>query len=186
MTTESKKEIRRRIAQEKKRHSREEKEQLSAALLQKLEQCDFFGQADCILLYYALPDEVQTQAFVAKWGGKKQLLLPVVVGDTLELRRYTGPQDLQVGAYGIEEPTGEVFTDYDTIRLAIIPGVSFDAKGHRLGRGKGYYDRLLPHLRHCRKVGICYSFQRSEDIPCEAHDIPMDHVLTDQGFLTEK
>lgn len=55
----------------------------------------------------------------------------------MELRIYTGRQNLKTGeAYHIEEPTGEAFTAYEKIDLAIIPGVSFDARGNRLGRGK--------------------------------------------------
>lgn len=100
----------------------------------------------------------------------------MVVGNDLELRHYTGPEDLSIGAYGISEPTGELFTDYEEIDLAIIPGVAFDPSGHRLGRGKGYYDKLLPHIPAC-KVGICFPFQLIEEVPAEAFDICMDTVI---------
>ena len=108
---------------------------------------------------------------------QKQILLPVVIGNDLELRLYTGPQDLKKGAYGIEEPVGEPFTDYASIDLAIIPGVAFDVHGNRLGRGKGYYDRLLPRLPHIYKIGICFPFQLLEEVPTEALDVRMDEVL---------
>ena len=158
----------------------------SGILLEKLEKESFFREAKTILLYYSLKDEVQTHAFIDKWSKIKNILLPVVVGDKLELRRYTGRQDLQVGAYNIEEPTGEVFTDYDTIDVAIIPGVAFDSAGNRLGRGKGYYDRLLPKLNATRTIGICFSFQVFDEIPVEEHDRKMDHILTEDGMLSEK
>ena len=124
-----------------------------------------------------LPDEVNTHDFIRKWSVQKQILLPVVIGNELELRRYTGPQDLKKGAYGIEEPVGEPFTDYASVDLAIIPGVAFDAHGNRLGRGKGYYDRLLPRLPHTYKIGICFPFQLLEEVPTEALDVRMDEVL---------
>ena len=89
------------------------------------------------MLYYSLKDEVQTHDFVERWSKTKNIVLPVVVGDYLELRNYTGKQDLQTGSYNIEEPIGEIFNDYKSIDLAIIPGVSFDKEGNRLGRGKG-------------------------------------------------
>lgn len=129
------------------------------------------------MLYHSLKDEVQTHAFIEKWSEKKRVVLPVVVGDELELRLYTGPADLSIGSYGIAEPTGELFTDYAAIDLAVIPGVAFDAVGHRLGRGKGYYDRLLPHIG-ATKIGICFPFQWVEEVPAEPFDICMDEVIS--------
>ena len=123
-----------------------------------------------------MDDEVQTHDFVEKWHRQKTVLLPVVKGDELELRIYTGRQNLKTGeAYHIEEPTGEAFTAYEKIDLAIIPGVSFDARGNRLGRGKGYYDKLLP-LLHSYNIGICYNFQVNEKLPVEPFDRRMDEV----------
>ena len=84
----------------------------SAEILAALETHPAFRAANIILLYHSLPDEVDTHDFIRKWSTKKQILLPVVVGDDLELRVYTGPADLTPGAYGIEEPTGALFTDY--------------------------------------------------------------------------
>ena len=75
--------------------------------MEALEAYPPFRQADTVLLYYSLPDEVSTHDFIRRWCRSKQLLLPVVVGDELELRRYTGPDDMAIGAYGIAEPTGE-------------------------------------------------------------------------------
>lgn len=133
-----------------------------------------------------MPDEVQTHEFVDKWHREKKILLPVVKGDVLELRHYTGKECLQVGeAYQIEEPAGEAFTNYEEIDFAVIPGVSFDKQGNRLGRGKGYYDRLLPLLQSYN-IGICFGFQLIEAIPTEPFDKTMDEVWTEEGILTER
>ena len=79
-------------------------------MLEKLEQHPKFASARTVLLYYSLDDEVQTHDFVEKWHRQKTVLLPVVKGDELELRIYTGRQNLKTGeAYHIEEPTGEAF-----------------------------------------------------------------------------
>ena len=152
----------------------------STALLEQLEQHPRFIASNTVLLYYSLGDEVQTHAFVEKWHTAKKILLPVVKGDVLELRHYTGKDCLQPGAFHIEEPTGQAFTDYSEIELAIIPGVSFDRKGNRLGRGKGYYDKLLPLLQ-AYLIGICYRFQAREEIPTETFDRPMNEVWTEEG-----
>lgn len=152
--------------------------QHSAKILAALEAHPAFRAAKTVLLYYSLKDEVDTHAFVRKWSNQKQILLPVVVGDDLELRLYTGPEGMQISSYGIEEPVGEAFTDYDSIDLIVVPGVAFDQKGNRLGRGKGYYDRLLPQIPSAYKAGICFPFQLVEEVPAEPHDVCMDIIIT--------
>lgn len=150
----------------------------SANILAALEAHPAFRAANTVLLYHSLKDEVDTHAFVRKWSSRKQVLLPVVVGEDLELRKYTGPEDMAIGAYGIEEPTGELFTDYAAIDFIAVPGVAFDRKGNRLGRGKGYYDRLLPRIPSAFKAGICFPFQLVEEVPAESFDIRMDIIIT--------
>ena len=152
--------------------------QLSAEIMELLEKHPVFKKAHTLLLYPSLPDEVNTHDFIRKWSTQKHILLPVVTGNELELRWYTCPSGLQIGAYGIEEPVGKAFTDYPAIDLAIIPGVAFDRKGNRLGRGKGYYDRLLPLMPSTYKIGICFPFQLLEEIPTEPFDICMNEILT--------
>lgn len=179
----TKKELRKYIAQCKKSYSKEQLVEWSSSLLTKLEEHPIFTQAKTILMYYSLPDEVQTHDFIERWKNRKQIILPVVIGEgELELRRYTGRQDLSEGAFGIEEPTGEAFNEFSTIDLAIIPGVSFDSQGNRLGRGKGYYDRMLPKIES-PKIGICFDFQVSKEIPTEPFDYVMDEVWTEKGKL---
>ena len=152
----------------------------SAVLLRQIENHPNFIASKTILLFYSLGDEVYTHDFVEKWHSAKKILLPVVQGNILVLRHYTGKKCLQAGAFNIEEPTGENFTDYDEIQLAVVPGLSFDKQGNRLGRGKGYYDKLLP-LLHTYNIGICHQFQAREEIPAEPFDRKMDEVWTENG-----
>ena len=176
---ERKKELRKYIASLTTRHkdSGMLKSQ-SAKVLAALEAHPAFRAANTILLYHSLKDEVDTHEFIRKWSKEKRILLPVVVGDDLELRIYSGPEDMATGSYGIEEPTGEVFTDLAAIDFIAVPGVAFDSKGNRLGRGKGYYDRLLPRVPTAFKAGICFPFQLVEEVPAESHDIRMDIIIT--------
>ncbi|MDD6890518.1 MAG: 5-formyltetrahydrofolate cyclo-ligase [Bacteroidales bacterium] len=180
---QAKSELRAAVRQLKQQHTPAQLAGWSSRLLERLEDHPAFRQARTVLAYYALPDEVQTQAWIERWKEQKEWLLPVVKGDDLELRRYTGRQDLRPGAYGIEEPVGQPFTDYDRIDLVLVPGVSFDAAGNRLGRGKGYYDRLLPRLPRARRIGICFGFQLSGHIPTEPFDLPMHEVWTENGSI---
>lgn len=84
---------------------------------------------------------------------------------------------MTIGAYGIKEPTEGKFNNLKDIDLAIIPGVAFDRRGNRLGRGKGYYDRLLPFLVGTYILGICFPYQLLESVPTEDFDIRMNEVI---------
>jgi len=171
----TKSELRKHIRSEKKRIGEERLLELSERVVDHLEQHPDFLYARTVLLYYSLPDEVSTHALLLKYASLKTILLPVVVGDDLQLRVYQ-PELMQKGAFGIMEPRGEVFCDYDNIDLAVIPGMAFDKDGRRLGRGRGYYDRILP-LIPCKKIGLCFPFQFFDNIPTETHDISVDEVV---------
>lgn len=131
------------------------------------------------MMYASLPDEVDTRNVLRRLlEMQKNVLLPAVVDDThMKLRRYTGPHDLREGAFHIMEPIGEDFNDYASIDLAIVPGMSFDAAGNRLGRGKGYYDRFFHLIPQAYKIGICFDFQKVEQVPVGPFDVPVNQVL---------
>lgn len=177
-----KKELRRLIAQEKRSYSVAQKTEWSSSLFQKLEDYPLFLQAHTLLLYHSLPDEVLTHEFIKRWHPYKRIVLPLVKGDELEFRYYEGEDSLQIGAFGIEEPTGSLVENLHEIELSIIPGVAFDCSGNRLGRGKGYYDRALTKLQSYR-IGVCFQLQLLPHIPVEATDLPMDEIWTEQGCV---
>lgn len=156
----------------------------SEKILKRLEETELFRQASCIALYHAIPGEVQTAGFIEKWFDKKQLLLPLVIGDDLRLLPYEGYDSLIPGAFGILEPTNtETTVPESDVDLIIVPGVAFDCQLNRMGRGKGYYDRLLSTLQ-APKIGICFDFQLQESIPVESFDKKMDMVITENKIIT--
>ena len=150
----------------------------SERIMQLLADDAHFLAAKTVLLYHSLSDEVNTHQFIEEWCLKKQLLLPVVVGEELELRLFQNMNELKIGSFGIAEPTGPLFTDYAKIDFVAVPGMAFDRNGHRLGRGKGYYDRLLPKLTNAYKAGICFPYQVVDQVPVEPTDITMDGIIT--------
>ena len=108
------------------------------------------------------------------------MLLPCVDGDDLRLRQYTGPECMVSGEqFGIGEPTGEEWTDLAAVELIAVPGVAFDREGNRMGRGRGFYDRLLKSTPNAVKIGLAYNFQMLDAIPTEPHDVKMNLVITD-------
>lgn len=175
----SKQELRQLIRQRKRHFSQQELEEMSLAVITQLMEHPLLNTAQTLLLYYSLPDEVNTHQLVETlYQQGKTILLPVVTGDSqMELRIYRGVDSMHCGAYGIAEPTGERYLAYKDISLAIIPGMAFDADGHRLGRGKGYYDRFLTQLPDCYKIGICFAFQQVAHVPTQPTDIAIDEVI---------
>ena len=154
---------------------------LSLAVCSRILSHPRYRQARTVLAYCSLPDEVNTRTLLDRMlEDSKRILLPCVISENeMELREYTGPQDLREGAFHILEPVGTLFPadDYAEIDLGLIPGMAFDRQGHRLGRGKGYYDRFLQQAPSIYKIGVCYGFQLMETIPTESHDILMDEVI---------
>ena len=180
MVFADKKEARAYIREQKKQSSRERNEGLSNGVCRSVISDGVWRSAGVVVLYHALPDEVDTKRLLdnALLTGKR-VLLPKVVGDDLELRVYEGEASLTLGAFGIFEPDGPLFPqdEYDKVDLVVVPGMAFDAYFNRLGRGKGYYDRLLPRLPRAYRMGICFPYQMTAQLPCEEHDIRMNEVI---------
>jgi 5-formyltetrahydrofolate cyclo-ligase len=151
-----------------------EKEITIFATLEKLIE---FQQAKHILCYWALSDEVNTALLIRSWEKEKQFYLPVVKNNELVIKPYSSNKELQQGAFAIQEPTTDSEVSLSVIDLIIVPGVAFDELGNRLGRGKGYYDRLLQQ-QSITKIALAYSEQVYESIPTELHDVKMDIVLS--------
>lgn len=174
---DEKKALRIEIRQLKRACPLEERRRKSLSVWEAVERDEVFLQAETVLAYWSMDDEVYTHDFVNKWAGSKTLLLPCVKGDELELRYFDGEERLQPGeGYAIPEPVGELFADWGKIDLILVPGVAFDKSGNRLGRGKGYYDKVLKQTG-AYKLGVCFDFQLVECVPVEPHDVKMDRVV---------
>ncbi len=177
-----KREIRRKIKNIRTMLTALEKAKAAREVFDRLEQTAAFLLSDHILMYHSLPDELSTIEFLKKWDGKKKFYLPRVNGVNLEILPYNESK-LELGAFHIEEPTGDNPVSPDDIELMIIPAVAFDRTGNRLGRGKGFYDRLLAESK-AHKIGVGYEFQLLDEIPHEEHDVPMDMVITQTTTIT--
>lgn len=181
---ETKQQLRKYIASLKKSYKKTILLDFSEKILKRLEETELFRQASCVALYNAIPGEVQTAAFLEKWFEKKVLLLPLIAGEDLRLLPYKGTDSLKPGAFGIMEPiVEEEAMDESKIDLIIVPGVAFDRQLNRMGRGKGYYDRLLSTLQ-VPKIGICFDFQLLESVPTEPFDKKMDMIITEKEVIS--
>ncbi|MCI1246369.1 MAG: 5-formyltetrahydrofolate cyclo-ligase [Prevotella sp.] len=175
-----KRQLRQWIREQKKLSDPLQRERQSEAISQTVLHHPHVRTAKVILLYKALPDEVETQMLLDQLEEEgKTVLLPVVIGpDKLELRLYEGIGKMREGTYNIQEPVGKAFLNLAQIDTAVVPGMAFDYTGNRLGRGRGYYDRLLRQMPNCYKIGICFDFQKLPQIPIDPNDVRMDEVIT--------
>ena len=179
MTYYDKRTLRKRIKDIKRQFSVHELEELSLPVISRLLSHPAITGAKTILMYYSLPDEVYTHDMVdiLVQRGKTVLLPRVIDGENMEIRTYCNAADLAPGSYGIMEPTGTPYTAYSRIDVAVVPGMAFDPQGHRLGRGKGYYDRFLPKAANAYKIGLCFDFQKVEAVPSDLNDVTMDCII---------
>jgi len=171
----TKAELRKLVKTRIKNMTEEEKKKESEDVMMKLENTQQFKSAKTILLFHSLPDEVCTHELIEKYASKKKILLPVIDGEKWHIREYKG--DLKTGEYNIQEPTGGNYYDYGSIDLVVVPGVCFDKDKGRVGRGKGYYDRILKEIK-AFKIGICFDCQLLSKVPADEWDVKMDQVMT--------
>lgn len=156
------------------------------AVFSTIEALKEFSGSHNILMYYSLPDELTTEATLNRWqGAGRQVYLPRVNGELLDIMPYV-PDNMAKGAFGIKEPSGGIVADSGCIDMVIVPGVAFDCECNRLGRGRGYYDRLLSGMRaDVVTIGVGYDFQLIDHVPVDEHDIKLDYVVTPSCLIVK-
>jgi 5-formyltetrahydrofolate cyclo-ligase len=158
----------------------------SYAVQHRLLCLDVYRQAQTIALYSPVHNEVSTLHLLRDaLADHRSVVMPRVVDADLEFRRVASLEDLAPGCFGILEPRPETsLVELGELELIVLPGVAFDRYGHRLGYGKGFYDRtLLATGRTCRRVGIGYDFQLVKKLPTFDHDMPLDLLVTESEVL---
>jgi len=173
--------IRLRVKARKSLLSDDERVSAARRVFDLVESTAAFTLAEHILMYHSLPDELSTHEFIDRWASRKHFYLPRVNGVNLDILPYDRSR-LHLGAFNIEEPTGDETADIADIELIIVPGVAYDRHGNRIGRGKGYYDRLLRDTQAVT-IGVAYSCQLCDDIEPDDFDIPVNYVITEDGII---
>ena len=165
--------------------SAEEKARMDKAICRYIAQTPEFQKAETVLLYYPIKGEIDLLPLVAlcrKQG--KEVGFPVSMQDgTLVFRSPAKGERLTTGAYGIPEPSEKSKQSTVTQKtLCILPGLSFDQKGNRLGYGKGYYDRFLENFPGMT-LGAVYSQALSKALPTDKNDRPVATVVCERGVI---
>ncbi len=151
----------------------------SESIRKSIPSLPLWQDARVVAAYAALPGEPELRPL--DWVGKKTVLLPRVNGEELVFHAVSDASELRSGAFGVMEPDAEKcpVADTEDADIIFVPGLAFTIDGARLGRGRGFYDRLLAALPpDVLRVGVCFAGQIVADIPCEPHDEEVDVVLS--------
>lgn len=177
----TKKQIRSKILLRLKTQKEDSRERKSQIIKNRLLRTQGFKQAKIVMFYLSFDGEVNTAEMIklAKRLGKK-VAVPVCNQRCTSIHPcfLSDRGKLAKGPYGISEPVTKQFIDPRQIDLVVVPGVSFDKKGNRLGRGKGYYDRFLKTLpAKTHSIGLAFDFQILPKIPATTNDVSVNKVI---------
>lgn len=174
----------------------------SQKALIELYNFDLFKEASCVLSFVSYGTEIKTnQLLDIILNENKMLCLPRTENEKMEFYYINSDEDFseqtEIGEYGITVPkSNQDKLDINCIpdkTLIIIPGLAFDERGNRLGKGKGYYDKFLAELLSTSEkekilgiVGYCYDFQIIDKVITEPNDIPVDYIISDKRIVKSK
>ena len=174
---QDKKRVRELLAQKRRLYSKEDVAEQSSKVVAIVEQMPCFQSAKTVLIYYPTHNEVDLLSLIKRYKKEKMFLFPVVHRKAMTACPYEGNAKMHRGKFNIPEPTTEPYVG--DIDLILVPGVGFDKRGNRLGRGGGYYDKFITRLgRKTLLVGVGYDFQLVEEIPANSWDKRLDYVVT--------
>lgn len=159
----------------------------SMAACDAIAQTREFRNSQLIMLYMPLPSEVETSPLAVKaWAEGKQIAVPRVDWE----RQRMDPVEINsldidtTTTKGVREPVEGRVVPLDLIDMVIIPGIAFDRRGYRVGRGRGFYDRFLAQKDFKGiRCALCFHEQLIGEVPAETHDVPMDLIVTDQETI---
>ncbi len=164
----------------------EEREQAGAEIAQRLWSVPEVASASTLLLFASLPEEVPTDTMAEEARRRGiQVIYPRCLPETRELTLHAVSTiaELREGLFGIREPQAEVcpLVRIEDLDAALVPGLAWDRAGRRLGRGAGYYDRLLaaPPWRAFR-CGLFFAVQEVDLVPTDPWDVRLDAVITEK------
>ena len=174
-------EIRLRMARWSEEERRGASQKIEETILGLME----WREASVVGFYLSLTDEPQTRGLLQKaWGEGKKVYLPKIdIREGLTWWEISPCHLPETGTLWEPSPGLSVRKSLENVGLFLVPGRAFDSKGARLGRGGGHYDRALARRgRTSCVMGIFFAQQEVEQIPVEPHDIPLPHVVTENGW----
>ena len=150
-------------------------------------ESELYKNCDELLIYVSFDIEVDTLGIIRQALKEKTVYCPKCISGTniMEFYEIKAFDDLSQGSYGILEPmtNSGPSSDFSDNSLCVVPALSYDKKGYRLGFGKGFYDRFLSRFNGT-SVGICYQICLCESLPADEYDICVDHLITESRSVS--
>ncbi|MCX6777393.1 MAG: 5-formyltetrahydrofolate cyclo-ligase [Candidatus Micrarchaeota archaeon] len=163
-----------------------DREEAEKKIAEKILDSEEFAKAKCVFCYVSKEGEVGTHEIIMRALERgKRVFVPKVRGNEMFACEIGSLIGLESGSFGVMEPKGARRANEKYIDLALVPGVAFDERGNRLGRGKGYFDSFIPKLR-CLVIGLAFECQVVDEVPVEKHDAKVDAVVTEKRTLVFK
>ena len=175
---ESKKDIRKCVLEKRNCISKQEWEEKSRLICEKVVTHPFFLDSNVICCYVDYRNEVRTREIIeTAWKQSKKVAVPKVYGDIMKFIYLDDLTQVEKSDMGIPEPVADEPVAEDQTALVLMPGLAFDKEGHRIGYGGGFYDKFLMAEPSHPTVALCYEFQMYAHLDTEEFDIPVDLVL---------
>lgn len=186
----TKQELRQQIREKQKNLTKDYIKQANQGMLTRFLMYPVFQQVDSIFTYVSTESEPDTSTILeTAWQMGKLVAVPRCLPGSehlMEAVQVNSWEDLEPGRYGILEPKQDLpVIDAYKLALGVIPCVSADRFGHRLGHGAGYYDRFLAG-QGMYKYCLCFEALMSEEVPVDQFDLPMDRIFTEDRIYNPK
>lgn len=178
---ESKRDIRKRVLNERNLLSKKEWEEKSHSVLKQVTAHPFFLDSEEVYCYIDYKNEVGTRELIeAAWNLNKKVAVPKINGADMEFFYINSMDELQSGYCKILEPVTEIKAQGRNV-LVVMPGAAFDRQRNRIGYGKGFYDRyLMEHLSY-HTIALAFELQMVGRIPTDEFDMKPEIIITEEN-----
>lgn len=184
----NKKNIREEIIDKRNNLILDIKQNYDSLIFEEIINSEIYKKSKKIFTYISFGSEVDTIKLIKySFSNNKEVYVPKINKQTKDMiaLKIHNFNNMSVDKWGIIEPKNvdktNIGTDFD---LIIMPGIAFDKQGNRIGYGGGYYDKYISKLNNASNLlALAYDFQIIQDIESESHDIKVDFILTNKGFI---
>lgn len=177
-----------RRACQRRRDALDNRAERSAAICARVTTLPAYRSAEVVHCYLPIRSEVDTRPLLASaFASRQRVVVPIVQRGASELSHAwltsLAEKDLEAGEFGVMQPRVLSPAEVGECAMLIVPLLAFDRAGHRLGYGRGFYDRLLA-VSTAPAIGVAFAAQELAALPHDPHDLPLDWIVTEEEVIT--